>query len=53
MVAKDGASFISLIGELQDKKRFQELNWEWHVSGLSRHCDEKSRRGAQRISTYL
>jgi serine protein kinase len=27
MVAKDGASLISLIGQMQDQKRFQELNW--------------------------
>ncbi|MDX1522969.1 MAG: serine protein kinase, partial [Anaerolineae bacterium] len=27
MVAKDGASIISLIGEMQDQKQFQELNW--------------------------
>lgn len=27
MVAKNGASLITLIGEMQDQKRFQELNW--------------------------
>ena len=27
MIAKDGASLISLIGEMQDQKHFQELNW--------------------------
>ncbi|HXV43784.1 MAG TPA: serine protein kinase, partial [Anaerolineae bacterium] len=27
MTVKDGASLLRLVGELQDQKRFQELNW--------------------------
>ena len=27
MTVKNGASLLRLVGELQDQKRFQELNW--------------------------
>ena len=27
MTVKNGASLLSLVGKMQDQKRFQELNW--------------------------